>query len=71
MSTVEATAILDAARRLFGLTDSELEKILADPEQMLAIANMLMLLSRPRTTTPSGEGGSRCVSKDYCPHVTW
>jgi len=41
MTTKEASAILDAARDLFDLTDAELEKILADPEQLLAIADML------------------------------
>ncbi len=41
MTTTETTAILDAARELFGLTDVELEEVLADPEQMLAIADML------------------------------
>ena len=41
MTTTETTAILDAARELFGLTDDELEKILTDPEQMLAIADIL------------------------------
>jgi len=30
-----------SALKLFGLTDAELEKLLADPEQLLAIADIL------------------------------
>lgn len=41
MTTTEATAILDAARRLFAHTDAELEKILNDPEQMLVMADII------------------------------
>lgn len=41
MTTAETTAILDAARDLFGLTDDELSTLLVDPEQMLAIADIL------------------------------
>lgn len=41
MTSVETTVILDAAQRLFGLTDAELEKILADPEQLLVLADIL------------------------------
>ena len=41
MTPTETTAILDIARSLFDLTDAELEKILADPEQLLAIADVL------------------------------
>ncbi len=32
---------LDTARDLFGLTDAELEKLAADPEQMLVIADIV------------------------------
>jgi hypothetical protein len=41
MTSVETTAMLDAAQRLFGLTNAELEKILADPEQLLVMADIL------------------------------
>lgn len=41
MTTAEATDILAAAQRLFGLTDAELEKLAAEPEQLLAIMDML------------------------------
>ncbi len=41
MATTETIAILDAARELFGLTDAKLEKFLTNPEQMLAIADIL------------------------------
>ena len=41
MNNTDATAILDAAQRLFGLTEAEREKILHDPEQLLAIADVL------------------------------
>ena len=40
-TTAETTAVLDAARDLFGLTDTELEQLLADPEQMLALADIM------------------------------
>ena len=40
MTTAEAAAILDPARGIFGLTTSELEKILADPEQMLVLGDI-------------------------------
>ncbi len=41
MTSAETTIILNAARDLFGLTDAELGKILSDPEQLLAISDML------------------------------
>ncbi len=41
MTSTETTAILDAARDLFGLTTYELEKILADPEQLRVMADIL------------------------------
>ena len=41
MTTAETTAILDAARKLFGLTNAELEKLASDPEQLLIIADIV------------------------------
>jgi len=41
MTGVETTAIIDAAQRLFGLTDAELKRILDDPEQLLVMADIL------------------------------
>ncbi|MFC2095734.1 hypothetical protein ACFLSW_04775 [Candidatus Bipolaricaulota bacterium] len=41
MTTAEATDILAAAQRLFSLTDAELERLAAEPEQLLAIMDML------------------------------
>ena len=41
MPTAEAIAILDAARKLFGLTNDELEKLQNDPEQLLIIADIV------------------------------
>ena len=35
------TAILDAAQKLFDLTDAELENVLADPEQLLIMTDIL------------------------------
>ncbi len=40
MATTEATTILDAAQKLFGLTNDELENRLADPKQMLILADI-------------------------------
>ncbi len=41
MTRKETTAILGAARELFGLTDAELEKLLTDPEQLLVLTDIL------------------------------
>ena len=41
MNSTETSAVLDDAQRLFGLTDAELARILVDPEQLLAIADVL------------------------------
>ncbi len=43
MTNACSGAIFDVARDLFGLTDDELEKILADPEQLLAITDVLAI----------------------------
>jgi len=43
MTATETLSILEAAQQLFGLTNDELERILADPEQLLAIADVLSI----------------------------
>ena len=41
MTATETLSVLEAAQKLFGLTNAELEKLAADPEQMLIISDLL------------------------------
>jgi len=51
MTTEETATTPDVIRDLFGLTDSELEKILTDPEQLLVMADILATSEGNGTTT--------------------
>ena len=41
MTATETLSILEAAQKLFGLTNAELEKLAEDPEQLLIIADIV------------------------------
>jgi|GEM_PF-5749295 hypothetical protein len=41
MTATETLSILEAAQKLFGLSNSELEKLSADPEQLLVLADIV------------------------------
>jgi len=41
MTSTEMLSILEAAQKLFGLTNAELEKRASDPEQLLIIADIV------------------------------
>ena len=60
MNSTERAAVLDAAQRLFGLTNAELARILVDPEQLLAIADVLAAAesSISRSSSPSSPCGN-------------
>lgn len=46
MTSTQTESILSAARRLFGLTDAELQKLATDPEELLALADILESMGR-------------------------
>ncbi len=46
MTSTQTQAVLSAARRLFGLTDAEVEKLAADPEELLALEDILESMGR-------------------------
>lgn len=66
MTTAETTAILDAARALFGMGKVKREAILADPEQQLAIARHLGGIPVDQEQRPPGLRGVVALV-DYCP----
>ena len=41
MTATETLSILEAAQKLFGLTNAELEKLASDPEQLLAVSDIV------------------------------
>jgi len=41
MTATEPLSILEAAQKFFGLSNAELEKLATDPEQLLAITDIL------------------------------
>ena len=41
MTATETLSILEAAQKLFGLSKAELEKLSADPEQLLVLADIV------------------------------
>ena len=41
MKATDTLSILEAAQKLFGLTNAELEKLAEDPEQLLALADIV------------------------------
>ncbi|MFC2095859.1 hypothetical protein ACFLSW_05430 [Candidatus Bipolaricaulota bacterium] len=41
MTATETLSILEAAQKLFGLTNDELEKLASDPEQLLVLADIV------------------------------
>lgn len=41
MTATETLSILEAAQRLFGLSNNELEKLAADPEQLMVLADIV------------------------------
>ena len=41
MTATETLSVLEAAQKLFGLTNAELEKLASDPEQLLIIADIV------------------------------
>jgi len=41
MKATDTLSILEAAQKLFGLTNAELEKLAEDPEQLLVLADIV------------------------------
>ena len=41
MTATETLSVLEAAQKLFGLTNAELEKLQNDPEQLLVLADIV------------------------------
>ena len=41
MTATETLSVLEAAQKLFGLTNVELEKLQNDPEQLLVLADIV------------------------------
>ena len=61
MNSTERSAVLDDVQRLFGLTDAELARILVDPEQLLAIADVLAAAESSISRSSSPRLTASCV----------